>query len=870
MRFSFPIDCALCRPGSPLGKRGLIVCILLVWATFGLGLPARAQTPDPTATVTPTATPTTSPTPGASPTPTSTPTGIGDIATNVQAAQADLADIQSQLQNDSLLNTIQSALPLLTREISARLGDNERILQARPSLASLRQLERDWTGLAQDLPGWQRDLAARGSQLDSQLSRLDHEDATWKATLAAVNTTLSATNVSLPPGTHKPASPTPLDASVLSIVQSLIASIEQTSVSVTQRQGQIFVLQTAVALQSSRVNEALASIKQLREQAVVQVFAQDSPPLWAAGIRTHIREGLVRETVTSVSTQMTALFDYLQLRFGRLLVQAGVFCLLYGLTRWLHTRIEPIVAADPNLSRATGVFTMPAATAMLLSLLCVRWADPSAPRLLTALVGAVALLPSLAILRKLVERHFFPVLNAVFVFYVIDQLRLVAEPLPLVARLLLLAEAIGGALFVLRFDGGFASNYNGDFLVPEPIEDDGPSALPPASIPAPGGPSGSHWFYLGVRLFFGIFLLDAVANITGFVSFATLVGNGVFGAIDLAVILYGLLKIVDGLVVFAGRTRPVSMLRMMQNHRPLIRHRIYVLFCFLALFLWVTVTLDAVSLRGPVVTWLDTMLTSALEVGTLQLTLGHLLSFVITIWLSVMLSRLVRFVLEEEIFPRVILSRGVPYALSQSVHYTVLTVGTLTALGALGVDMTKITVVAGALSVGIGFGLQNIVNNFVSGLILLVDRPVNVGDVIQLGDAQGELKHIGLRFSVLSIGNGSDLIIPNSDLINNRVVNWSRSGVARRVDIKLSVESESFKEGRTPDQVLALLAKVAASNADVRSDPAPQVLFLSFSGKLFDVEVRAWVKEYRMAGLVRSQLITQMNAALREAGIGVG
>ena len=108
-------------------------------------------------------------------------------------------------------------------------------------------------------------------------------------------------------------------------------------------------------------------------------------------------------------------------------------------------------------------------------------------------------------------------------------------------------------------------------------------------------------------------------------------------------------------------------------------------------------------------------------------------------------------------------------------HYVILLVGFFVALGALGIDLTKVTILAGAFSVGIGFGLQNVINNFVSGLILLFERPIKVGDVIEVGGNLGEVSRIGIRASVIRTADGSEVIVPNGSLISSQVTNWTFS-----------------------------------------------------------------------------------------------
>ena len=174
-------------------------------------------------------------------------------------------------------------------------------------------------------------------------------------------------------------------------------------------------------------------------------------------------------------------------------------------------------------------------------------------------------------------------------------------------------------------------------------------------------------------------------------------------------------------------------------------------------------------------TWLRAALTASVTIGSLSVSLGGILAFVIAIWGSLLISRFVRFVLEEDVYSHLVLDRGIPYAISTMLHYAILLVGFFVALGALGIDLTKITILAGAFSVGIGFGLQNVINNFVSGLILLFERPIKIGDIIEVSGNIGEVRQIGIRASIIRTKDGSEVIVPNGLLISGQVTNWTLS-----------------------------------------------------------------------------------------------
>jgi potassium-dependent mechanosensitive channel len=220
-------------------------------------------------------------------------------------------------------------------------------------------------------------------------------------------------------------------------------------------------------------------------------------------------------------------------------------------------------------------------------------------------------------------------------------------------------------------------------------------------------------------------------------------------------------------------------------------------------------------------------------------------------------TRLVVMVLEEDVYSRMTLPRGVPYALSTLTRYGLLLTGFLLALGTLGLDLTRMTVLLSALGLGIGFGLQQIMNNFVSGLILLFERPVQVGDSIQLGDLGGDVLRIGIRSSTLRTPQGAEVIVPNSKLIEEKVTNWTLSDRRRRIELDVGVTGDT-----DPERILALLADIARRDPRVSGDPPPEALLLRFGEAAADYQLRIWTDDQEWMRL-RSDLAVALQRALR-------
>jgi len=182
----------------------------------------------------------------------------------------------------------------------------------------------------------------------------------------------------------------------------------------------------------------------------------------------------------------------------------------------------------------------------------------------------------------------------------------------------------------------------------------------------------------------------------------------------------------------------------------------------------------------------------------------------------------------------------------------------------LGVDMTKVTILVGAFSVGVGLGLQNIVNNFVAGVILLFERPVNVGDIVQIDDAVGFVERIGIRASMIRATNGSRIIVPNGKLISDRVVNWTLSNRQHGIELPIVVAQDS-----DPGRVVALLERTAAAHPLVADDPPPQALVVKLGPDTLGLELRAWTERIDHWMQIRSELAISIRAALARENIAM-
>jgi len=233
-------------------------------------------------------------------------------------------------------------------------------------------------------------------------------------------------------------------------------------------------------------------------------------------------------------------------------------------------------------------------------------------------------------------------------------------------------------------------------------------------------------------------------------------------------------------------------------------------------------------------------------------------------WAAILISRFIRFILEEDILTRMDLPRGVPATISRLGYYVLVTIGTLFAFSAAGVALDRLSLLAGAFGVGIGFGLQDVVNNFVSGLILMFERPIKEGDKIEFGTKTGQVTHIGIRSSIVRTWDGADVNVPNSRLISNEVTNWTLNNELRRIDLSIKVEYDT-----DPLLVNEILLRVAKEHEQTIEDPPPEVVFMGFGENSLDFSLRAWSSGEFSWLTIRSELYFSVYRELAAAGIKI-
>ena len=752
------------------------------------------------------------------------PISMADVPAQAVSENTLLDQTDSLLARTPILDSIDDELALLERVVADRLISLRASLSAAASREAISEIEQMWRDIDRTLEDWEKDLQARGGTIDRQLAQLAARNQVWRMTMKL------AREQEAPDG-------------ITSVVQDTAERLATAQASLEETRDRTLALQGKVARSRATVQEALDRTSAEEADLLKNLARRERAPLWSEAIAGTPARELGTRAMREIRSWWSEIYLLIRSETDRLVFQLLLWLGLAVVLRGSRKAARAWSASDPGAAAGMSVFERPIALAALITLLVTPGLYLSTPPAIDDAVGLLLVLPVIRLVVPLLEPPIRPALYMVSALYVIDRLRDLVEAAPLVARLVFLFEMVVAIAIVI-------------WLVRSKALHDGSES---------GSPSPwSRRIRLGLDVALLLLAVATLAAVAGFVRLAVLIGYGVLNSAYLALLLVALIRAADAIFALVLHSRVAQAVKAVANRAPALRLRSRGLLTIIAVLAWVLVTLDLFAVRDTLAAIVGSVLFAELRAGAVVVSLADVLAFGVTIFGAFLLARLITLILDEDVYSRMELGRGVPFAISAIVKYGIITLGFLLAVGAMGMGMDKITILLGALGVGLGFGLQNVVNNFVSGLILIFERPIQIGDSVEIGSVKGTVRRMGIRSSTIRSFEGADITIPNGTLLSDALTNWTMSDRTRRIEISVGVAY-----GSNPDEVIEILHEAFRDQEGLLEKPEPQVLFMGFGDSSLDFVIRAWVADNDNFVKIRSCVALAVNHLLESRGIEI-
>ncbi len=680
-----------------------------------------------------------------------------------------------------------------------------------------------WNGLLTQVSSPLASVDNRYADIQAQLDELTQLGVQWTATLEGLTADADL--------------PAEIAADLSARATAVAEAAADTRSRLQQRSDDVLRLQNALAAMSTEIGQKISYLEQLADNVRRRVLVRDSAPIWNLGSRDVM--GLGEEARDALSDRLVVAGQFL---VGHPEPTVALFVAFLAFVALGYAMQGP-ARGWADVSGADALYKMlsrPVSLAMIFTLLSASWFYADLPTSAVDLFLLVTLVPVMRLAPRLLAEKDRVALYGMLAAYAGMRVTSLMTEGSAERRLSLLLLATLALVGLLRF-------------VRRKVE------------PKPGGNRGWKGTRILHRLAVPMLLAGILANLLGWVRLAWVMTSGTILSAYAAVILWLFAAGASGIAAVLPTTRLGDGLPSLRRKATDVTRVTVIVVRIVAVWIWLDVTLKWFLLRTPAENQLRNLFSLDLGVGGFELTIGDILAALLVLIITPLISRVMRFFFMEEVSPRLALPAGSADGIASLMHYVILTVGALVAATAAGFNTTQLTVVAGALGVGIGFGLQNIVSNFISGLILIFERPIKVGDRISAGATNqvGVVTNIGIRASTVRTFDGSEVVVPNSDLISKEVVNWTLSDMQRRLEMKVNVEY-----GTELREVIEILRRVAEEHPDVLPEPPSIAVFDGYGESFLAFRLLYWVP---MDDLLRikTEMGLGVDDALRDAAITI-
>ena len=728
-----------------------------------------------------------------------------------------ISEIPNMLQtSDSTeLNSLEAELLLDVEKFNNIKSVADDILSGYLSPSRISSLERRFNRSHIFFEILSTKVAEKTASLENSLLILEKKKAAWNSLRERVTSDTVYNNL-LPP------------------IEEVLLLISKTEKVLQGRLAQFLTIQAETIKYQSEIPQYSQQLTDAKNLSFTRLFQRDKRTLWSKQESDTIAQKKVpkisKRYILNLSESTDYFYENTATIIAGLIFGLGLYGLIFGLKKSYR------VPEDSSASEisSTLLFKYPISSSIILALLVIILSLSNRPTIITELLflGFAVPVAFYSVEYAMKTRYIY---WGILALYVLDSL-LRNNFLNPSAELILLSL---GSL--IAFGGLYWMNRNSDkYLISPGIALAGyiKSNLTP------------FFFYLSATI--------PLLILVGYVALAKLIFTGIITSLYLIPVILLCHKVIISLLSILSKTDLLMKSYLMRRYLPSIYKGVKIG----AVLLWIKGFLSAFGLYEFFIGIAEGIWNYGGSFGELQVTIGGTLEIILIILASFVISNFIKVLLQEEVFSRFDVPRGVPMAMGVLGKYFIIIVGFFLGVASLGFDLAKMGILAGALGVGVGFGLQNLVSNFVSGLILIFERPILVGDVIEAEGFEGTVSEIGIRSSKIITYDGAEIVIPNANLISNSVTNWTMTNRRRRSVIEIRTNAKA-----NPAEVIAIITDLAIKQAHVIKEPKPFAIFEGQKEQDLMFKLYYWQDDEVM--ITKSELNTHIYNSLKSLGIEI-
>lgn len=547
------------------------------------------------------------------------------------------------------------------------------------------------------------------------------------------------------------------------------------------------------------------------------LLSQRQLPIWNSEFDSAIYNRTLANNRLWIPIAMEETASYVQLKASRIILLLLIFAIFLGVMYWMRSKLTELKAKDlAELPLGEKILDRPGGAAMLFTLMVSLVLLQNRPLYLDIGLGLLFLIPFMLVTTNIIIKKLkWTIFFLVGMFILVDS-----------SRVLILSD-YSNRLMMLTISSAMA--YYFFWLLKNITKEE------------KQGEANDIWYRVLLfvsPLFFLGMLVSILANIIGYIYVSTLITEGILTSTILALLLGAFYVSLKTLVLLFLNTNVAQKSKVFELHKDQTFRTIKISLKSFYLFIWCYYTANATMILNPILEVYHEVWEWGVTVGSISISIGGVISFGIILFISWLVANFTKVLLQVEFLDRINLPRGVSMAVGSITNYAIIFLGFFMALSSLGFDLANLGLLAGALGVGIGFGLQNIVGNFISGLILVFERPITLGDIVTVDTIEGEVTAIGIRASKIRQYDGAELIVPNSSLISNNVINWTLSNKRRRIKLVIQTDTKP-----NPENVIEWMEEALAEIEGVMKYPSCKAYFEGVIDQSYQFYILYWVSK---------------------------